>query len=117
MLLNVCQSQSYVTTDGQSASLSWNKAPIWGLRPDLYYCLTVTGFFDVVKVKSQMYICIFLLYILGSDLIENMSIAKEWTPTVMMYCCRFYLATDCLSKGCICVETCSLSRCLAADGS
>jgi hypothetical protein len=32
------QSQSYVTTDGLSASLSWNKAPIWGLRPDLYYC-------------------------------------------------------------------------------
>jgi hypothetical protein len=26
-------SQSYVTTDCQSASLSWNKAPIWGLRP------------------------------------------------------------------------------------
>jgi hypothetical protein len=38
------QSQSYVTTDGQSASLSWNKVPIWGLRPDFYYCLTVTGF-------------------------------------------------------------------------
>jgi hypothetical protein len=29
------QSQSYVTTDGRSASLSWYKAPIWGLRPDL----------------------------------------------------------------------------------
>jgi hypothetical protein len=27
----------------QSASLSWNKAPIWGLRPDLYYCPTVAG--------------------------------------------------------------------------
>jgi hypothetical protein len=26
------KSQSYVTTDGQSASLSWSKAPIWGLR-------------------------------------------------------------------------------------
>jgi hypothetical protein len=26
-----------------SASLSWNKAPIWGLRPDLYYCQTVAG--------------------------------------------------------------------------
>jgi hypothetical protein len=26
------ESESYVTTDGQSASLSWNKAPIWGLR-------------------------------------------------------------------------------------
>jgi hypothetical protein len=35
--------ESYVTTDGQPASLSWNKAPIWGLRPDLYYCLTDTG--------------------------------------------------------------------------
>jgi hypothetical protein len=23
--------------------VSWNKAPIWGLRPDLYYCLTVAG--------------------------------------------------------------------------
>jgi hypothetical protein len=27
----------------QSASLSWNKAPIWGLRPDFYYCQTVAG--------------------------------------------------------------------------
>jgi hypothetical protein len=31
------ESASYVTTDVQPASLSWNKAPIWGLRPDLYY--------------------------------------------------------------------------------
>jgi hypothetical protein len=31
------ESESYVTTDGQPASLSWNKAPIWGLRPDIYY--------------------------------------------------------------------------------
>jgi hypothetical protein len=23
--------------------LSWNKASIWGLRPDLYQCLTITG--------------------------------------------------------------------------
>jgi hypothetical protein len=37
------ESESYVTTDGQPASLSWNKAPFWGLRPDLYYCLTVAG--------------------------------------------------------------------------
>jgi hypothetical protein len=32
------QCQSYSTTNGQSASLSWNKGPIWGLRPDFYYC-------------------------------------------------------------------------------
>jgi hypothetical protein len=37
------ESESYVTTDGQSASLCWNKAPIWGLRPDFYYCQTVAS--------------------------------------------------------------------------
>jgi hypothetical protein len=30
-------------TDGQSASLSWNKAPIWGLRLDFYYRYTFAG--------------------------------------------------------------------------
>jgi hypothetical protein len=35
--------ESYVTADGQSVSLSWNKAHIWGLRPDFYYCQTVVG--------------------------------------------------------------------------
>jgi hypothetical protein len=30
-------------TYSQSVSLSWNKAPIWGLRPDFYYCQTVAG--------------------------------------------------------------------------
>jgi hypothetical protein len=35
--------ESYITTDGQSASLSWNKAPIWGLRPHFYYCQTVVS--------------------------------------------------------------------------
>jgi hypothetical protein len=37
------QSQSYIITDGQSASLSLNNAPTWGLRQDLYYCQTVAG--------------------------------------------------------------------------
>jgi hypothetical protein len=37
------ESESYVTTDGQSASLSWNKAPIWSVRPDFYYCQIVAG--------------------------------------------------------------------------
>jgi hypothetical protein len=41
--LNQAQSQSYVTTDGQTASLSWYKAPIWGLRPDFYFCQTVAS--------------------------------------------------------------------------
>jgi hypothetical protein len=33
----VHESESYVTTDGQSASLSWYKALIRGLRPDFYF--------------------------------------------------------------------------------
>jgi hypothetical protein len=37
------QSLSYVTTHCQSASLCWFQAPIWGIRPDFYYCLTVVG--------------------------------------------------------------------------
>jgi hypothetical protein len=32
-----------VTTDGQSASLFWCQAPIWGLRPDFYYCHRLVG--------------------------------------------------------------------------
>jgi hypothetical protein len=35
--------ESYVTTDGPSDSLSWNKAPIWGLRPDFYCCQIVVS--------------------------------------------------------------------------
>jgi hypothetical protein len=36
--LPILESESYITTDCESASLSWNKEPIWGLRPDFYYC-------------------------------------------------------------------------------
>jgi hypothetical protein len=41
------QVESYVMPDGSSASLSWNKAPIWGLRPHFYYCQTVGVFVDL----------------------------------------------------------------------
>jgi hypothetical protein len=37
----MADSGSCIKTDGQSASLSWNKVPIWGLRPHFYYCQTV----------------------------------------------------------------------------
>jgi hypothetical protein len=40
------QSQSYVTTDGQLASLSWCQAPIWDLRFLFYLtvaCLLMWG--------------------------------------------------------------------------
>jgi hypothetical protein len=40
---NESQRQSYVTTDGQSASLSRCQAPIWGPKPDFYCCQTIVG--------------------------------------------------------------------------
>jgi hypothetical protein len=49
------ESESYVTTDSQPASLSWSKAPIWGLRPDLYY---VCDSYGLTRVR----VC--LLYVL-----------------------------------------------------
>jgi hypothetical protein len=44
----------------QSASLSWNKASIWGLRPGLYYCQTVAGLLirklvSVVLLKTPLH--------------------------------------------------------------
>jgi hypothetical protein len=37
VLRSESESETYVTNDGQSVSLSFNKAPIWVLRPDFYY--------------------------------------------------------------------------------
>jgi hypothetical protein len=41
LILSIPESQSYFATECQSTSL--NKAPIWGFRPDFYYCQTVPG--------------------------------------------------------------------------
>jgi hypothetical protein len=71
-------SLSYITTDGQSASLSWNKAPMWGLRPDFYYCLTITVFLygapsltigRVCLLQCTMYTIQYILLSPSSDLI------------------------------------------------
>jgi hypothetical protein len=49
----VSQVKSYVTTEGQSASVSWNKAHIWGLRPDFYYCQTAVGLLMWVALSNE----------------------------------------------------------------
>jgi hypothetical protein len=41
LVFKVKSSHIYITTDSQLASLSWCQSPIWGLRPDFYYCQTV----------------------------------------------------------------------------
>jgi hypothetical protein len=53
-------------TDGQPASLSWHKASIWDLRPDLYYLCDSYGLVLVGRPLWQedgsvFYICCWLL--------------------------------------------------------
>jgi hypothetical protein len=42
-LISESESEAYVMTDCQSASLSWNKASICGLRQNFHYCQTFEG--------------------------------------------------------------------------
>jgi hypothetical protein len=100
------QSQSYVTADGQSASLSCNKAPIWGLRPDFYYCLTVAGLLmwgalsdertglSFIRVSFRM-LRRLTLYSIGTRRIENIAFQQ-----FLKYCvrirCRGYVFIESL---------------------
>jgi hypothetical protein len=82
----------YVTTDGQPASLSWSKAPIWGLRPDLYYLCDSYGL-DIVgrplwrEDGSVFYICCWPLPAqsffgpspLGLHFMRALSPKRTWT--------------------------------------
>jgi hypothetical protein len=74
--------QSYITTDGQSASLSWFQAPIWGLWPNFYYCQTIAGFLYGAPSLTRGRVCLLQctmyspgvgssLYRLGADPTEN----------------------------------------------
>jgi hypothetical protein len=53
-LLSLTESDSYVATNGQPASLSWNKAPICGLRIDLYYYRTVADLLMWGTLSDEM---------------------------------------------------------------
>jgi uncharacterized lipoprotein NlpE involved in copper resistance len=51
--LTESESESYITTDCQSASLSWNKAPVWGLKPGFYYRQTFAGLLMGVALSDE----------------------------------------------------------------
>jgi hypothetical protein len=59
---SMLRAEPYAATDGQPASLSWNKAPIWGFGPYIYYLCDSYGFVLVGrplwrKDGSVFYIC------------------------------------------------------------
>jgi hypothetical protein len=43
MQLRTMWSRSYFTTDGQSVSTSWYRAPLWDLQPDITSCRNVVA--------------------------------------------------------------------------
>jgi hypothetical protein len=47
------QSQSYIRTAGQSASLSWCQTLVWGPRSDIYYCQTPAGLLMWVALFNE----------------------------------------------------------------
>jgi hypothetical protein len=62
------QSQSYLTTDGQSASLSWYPAAIWGPRPGFYYCQRIENLLTRGRVcHLQLLLVLVSAVILGSE--------------------------------------------------
>jgi hypothetical protein len=64
------KSQRHNATDGQSASLSWNKAPIWGLRPYPCYCQAVACLFSLTRgrvCRLQLLLALASAVILGYE--------------------------------------------------
>jgi hypothetical protein len=65
--------ESYITTDGQSVSPSWSKAPVWGLRSDFYYCQLVVCWCGVLFLtrgrvcRLQLLLALATAVIFGSE--------------------------------------------------
>jgi hypothetical protein len=114
-------SESYVTTYGQSARLSWNKAPIWDLRPDFYYCQTVAGLLIYGRSlwrenEYVVYNCIWPSPALNRSSLHGFS--YRLPVTMENVCCHGNVLTEPLTgNGLVrCYrKVCLASRCLAMD--
>jgi hypothetical protein len=103
--------------------------PVWLMT--IIYCLIfktslfiashdVQGYGGGVQPRLHTGVVFFSLYLcitLGWIWWKTWPLPNNGCLLFIMYCCRFYLATYCLSKNCIFVETCLLGRCLAMEGS
>jgi hypothetical protein len=78
-------SEPYSTTDGQSVSLSWNKAHIWGLRPDFVRQLRVC-WCGALSLTSGRVCRLQLLLALASGFI---SVPSPVGLVTVFYCLRF----------------------------
>jgi hypothetical protein len=77
-----------LTTDGQSASLSWNKAPIWGLRSDIYYCQTVAGLLMWDALSDERTDLSFTIAA-GPRQLNHSRVRVPWELVTIFYCLTF----------------------------
>jgi hypothetical protein len=82
------ESESNITTECQSASLSWNKAPVRGLRPDVCYYQDGCGFVDVGRSLwrengSVVYKCF------SASPAQSCSDLSDLEVVTIFYCLRF----------------------------
>jgi hypothetical protein len=80
-LLNSSQSQSYITIDGQSASLSWRQAPIWDLQA-IFLHLSVIILGRGIVFGFQLLLGIASAVFLGSESHRTVKVKVVLRPTV-----------------------------------
>jgi hypothetical protein len=92
--LSECRSPSYFTTDSQSVSMSWYRAPLRDLRPDITSCRSVE-----VEVTLRL-----LLYPCGSC--DQILLPVGMSKSKLLYgryfilvglATRYYFLSECLS--------------------
>jgi hypothetical protein len=78
---------SYITTDGQSASLSWCQAPIWGIWPDFYYYQTIARLLSDERegLSFTMYIVQYMYILHNSPTEPHTAIFTVITPHIKVF--------------------------------
>jgi hypothetical protein len=66
--------RSHFTTDWQSVSMSWYRAPLWDLRPDITYCRNVA----VWNLRS----CIYEAPSMTRGRVCNFSVITQWSESL-----------------------------------
>jgi hypothetical protein len=108
------ESESDVTTNGQSASLSWYKAPIRGLRPDFYFRteygirLTVTFLIQWGALSDEKTGLFFITTLHGPHRKHGLSSVRK----ACLHSNGSYSIVACVS---VAAWMCLMSRCLAMN--
>jgi hypothetical protein len=113
--------ESYVTTDGPSANLPLNKAPIWGLGPDFYYCQRVAGLLIWGSLSDET-ICLLFTIAAGPRQRSHSRVRVPWESRPYFTVSdsrlsfrRLHLHLFCCDSVFVVTETRLLIRCLATD--